>query len=43
MKEAFPHLKVLADLKTMDAASYEVMKASEAGADIMTVLGAAEI
>lgn len=42
MKEAFPHLKVLADLKTMDAASYEVMKASEAGADIMTVLGAAE-
>jgi 3-hexulose-6-phosphate synthase len=42
MKEAFPHLKVLADLKTMDAAAYEVMKASEAGADIMTVLGAAE-
>ncbi|MGC0150801.1 orotidine 5'-phosphate decarboxylase / HUMPS family protein, partial [Peribacillus castrilensis] len=33
MKEAFPSLKVLADLKIMDAAGYEVMKASEAGAD----------
>ncbi|MDQ0242499.1 3-hexulose-6-phosphate synthase [Bacillus fengqiuensis] len=42
MKEAFPHLKVLADLKIMDAAGYEVMKASEAGADIVTILGAAE-
>lgn len=42
MKQAFPHLKVLADLKIMDAAGYEVMKASEAGADIVTVLGAAE-
>ncbi|CAJ1314406.1 3-hexulose-6-phosphate synthase [Paenibacillus sp. PK4536] len=40
MKEAFPHLKVLADLKIMDAGGYEVMKASEAGADIVTVLGA---
>lgn len=42
IKEAFPHLKVLADLKVMDAAGYEVMKASEAGADIITILGAAE-
>ncbi|KRF60634.1 3-hexulose-6-phosphate synthase [Peribacillus butanolivorans] len=42
MKEAFPSLKVLADLKIMDAAGYEVMKASEAGADIITILGAAE-
>jgi 3-hexulose-6-phosphate synthase len=42
MKQAFPNLKVLADLKVMDAAGYEVMKASEAGADIVTVLGAAE-
>ncbi|MED0658350.1 3-hexulose-6-phosphate synthase [Heyndrickxia coagulans] len=42
MKEAFPNLRVLADLKTMDAAAYEVMKASEAGADIVTVLAAAE-
>jgi 3-hexulose-6-phosphate synthase len=42
VKEAFPSLTVLADLKIMDAAGYEVMKASEAGADIVTVLGAAE-
>ncbi|MED4096943.1 3-hexulose-6-phosphate synthase [Peribacillus simplex] len=42
MKEAFPSLKVLADLKIMDAAGYEVMKASEAGADIITILGASE-
>ncbi|MDN4525696.1 3-hexulose-6-phosphate synthase [Fictibacillus fluitans] len=42
MKEAFPNLKVLADLKIMDAAGYEVMKASEAGADMITILGAAE-
>ncbi len=42
IKEAFPNLKVLADLKVMDAAGYEVMKASEAGADIITILGAAE-
>ncbi len=42
MKEAFPNLQVLADLKIMDAAGYEVMKASEAGADIVTILGAAE-
>ncbi|MGO4538598.1 3-hexulose-6-phosphate synthase [Paenibacillus sp. 2TAB19] len=42
IKEAFPNLTVLADLKIMDAGGYEVMKASEAGADIVTVLGVAE-
>jgi 3-hexulose-6-phosphate synthase len=42
VKAAFPNLKVLADLKIMDAAGYEVMKASEAGADIITILGTAE-
>lgn len=42
VKKAFPNLTVLADLKIMDAAGYEVMKASEAGADIITILGAAE-
>lgn len=42
MKEAFPSMKVLADLKIMDAAGYEVMKASEAGADIITILGVSE-
>ncbi|AWP27195.1 3-hexulose-6-phosphate synthase [Paenibacillus sp. Cedars] len=42
IKEAFPHLRVLADLKIMDAGGYEVMKASEAGADIITVLGVSD-
>ncbi|MED4237779.1 3-hexulose-6-phosphate synthase [Priestia megaterium] len=42
IKEAFPSLKVLADLKIMDAGAYEVMKASEAGASIITILGAAD-
>jgi 3-hexulose-6-phosphate synthase len=42
IKEAFPSLQVLADLKIMDAGAYEVMKASEAGADIITVLGATD-
>jgi 3-hexulose-6-phosphate synthase len=39
LKEAYPGMTVLADLKVMDAGGYEVMKASEAGADIITVLG----
>ncbi|MCH6269461.1 3-hexulose-6-phosphate synthase [Neobacillus citreus] len=42
VKQAFPNLTVLADLKIMDAGAYEVMKASEAGADIITVLGATD-
>jgi 3-hexulose-6-phosphate synthase len=42
MKEAFPSLVVLADLKVMDAGGYEVMKASEAGAGIVTILGATD-
>lgn len=42
IKEAFPNLSVLADLKIMDAGGYEVMKASEAGADIITVLGVSD-
>ncbi|HWO95952.1 MAG TPA: 3-hexulose-6-phosphate synthase [Bacillus sp. (in: firmicutes)] len=42
IKEAFPSLRVLADLKIMDAGAYEVMKAAEAGADIITVLGATD-
>lgn len=42
MKTAFPKLTVLADLKIMDAGGYEIMKASEAGADIITVLGATD-
>jgi 3-hexulose-6-phosphate synthase len=42
VKAAFPNLQVLADLKIMDAGGYEIMKASEAGADIITVLGATD-
>lgn len=42
VKEAFPNLTVLADLKIMDAAGYEVAQAASAGADIVTILGAAE-
>ncbi len=42
VKEAFPSLTVLADLKIMDAGGYEVMKASEAGASIVTVLGVSD-
>ncbi|MGF7049498.1 3-hexulose-6-phosphate synthase [Paenibacillus sp. DS2015] len=42
MKAAFPNLRVLADLKVMDAGGYEVMKASEAGADIVTILGVSD-
>lgn len=42
VKAAFPDLTVLADLKIMDAAGYEVSQASAAGADIITILGTAE-
>ena len=42
IKNAFPNLKVLADLKIMDAAGFEVMKAHEAGADLVTILAVAE-
>jgi len=42
IKDRFPALEVLADLKIMDAGAYEVMKASEAGADIITVLGVSD-
>nr|WP_286184555.1 orotidine 5'-phosphate decarboxylase / HUMPS family protein [Bacillus sp. SD075] len=42
VKAAFPNLAVLADLKIMDAAEYEVSQASAAGADIITILGTAE-
>jgi 3-hexulose-6-phosphate synthase len=42
VKNAFPQLTILADLKIMDAAGYEVSQASAAGADIITILGAAE-
>ncbi|BCX88613.1 3-hexulose-6-phosphate synthase [Methylomarinovum tepidoasis] len=43
MKAKFPDRKVLADLKTMDAGEYEARPFFEAGADITTVLGVAEL
>lgn len=42
LKAAFPNLTVLADVKIMDAAGYEVANASAAGADIVTILAQAE-
>jgi 3-hexulose-6-phosphate synthase len=41
IKNTFPNVKLLADLKIMDAGDYEANMAFEAGADIVTVLGAA--
>lgn len=42
VKAAFPNITVLADLKIMDAAGYEVSQAAAAGADIITILATAE-
>lgn len=39
MKEKYPHLEILADLKIMDAGYYEAKEALEAGASYVTVLG----
>jgi 3-hexulose-6-phosphate synthase len=41
LKQAYPHLQVLADLKIMDAGEHEARIGFDAGADIVTVLGAA--
>jgi len=41
VKEQYPDLSVLADLKIMDAGEMEAAIAFEAGADIVTVLGVA--
>ncbi len=43
LKEGFPGLVLLADFKIMDAGKEEAEIAFEAGADIVTVLAAAEI
>ena len=42
MKNSFPFLKILADLKIADGGYYEAQLAFEAGADIVTVLGNSE-
>ena len=41
IKRTYPALEVLADVKIMDAGDYEAKLAYDAGADIVTVLGAA--
>lgn len=41
LREAFPGVTILADMKTMDAGKIEAEAAANAGANIMTVLGAA--
>ena len=41
VKDDFPHLEVLADLKIMDAGAHEAAIGFYAGADIVTVLGVA--
>ena len=43
MRKRFPGKLILADLKTMDAGEYEAEPFYAAGADICTVLGAADI
>ena len=43
MKALFPEKTLLVDLKTMDVGEYEADFCFEAGADIVTVLGAADI
>ncbi|WP_411844220.1 3-hexulose-6-phosphate synthase [Salinicoccus sp. HZC-1] len=42
MRESVNNAQVLADLKIMDAAGYEVSQAVDFGADIVTILGVAE-
>ncbi|MFP4433669.1 MAG: 3-hexulose-6-phosphate synthase [Phycisphaerae bacterium] len=41
LREAFPDIPIVADMKTMDAGKIEAESASRAGASIVTVLGAA--
>lgn len=42
IRKEFPLLKIMADLKIMDAGEYEAKMAFEAGADIITVLGVSD-
>lgn len=43
VRAAVPNCKIMADLKTMDAGFYEAKPFYEAGADIVTVLGVADV
>jgi 3-hexulose-6-phosphate synthase / 6-phospho-3-hexuloisomerase len=42
LKKAFPDHRIVADLKVMDTGAFEVEIAAKAGADMVTVLGAAD-
>jgi 3-hexulose-6-phosphate synthase/6-phospho-3-hexuloisomerase len=42
LKKAFPQHRIVADMKIMDTGSFEVEIAAKAGADVVTVLGAAD-
>ena len=42
LKKAFPDSRIVADLKVMDTGAFEVEIAAKAGADLVTVLGAAD-
>lgn len=42
LKKAFPHQRIVADMKIMDTGAFEVEIAAKAGADLVTVLGAAD-
>ena len=43
IQNTFLDLKILADIKTIDEAEYEFQSAYRAGADILTVMGSANI
>jgi 3-hexulose-6-phosphate synthase / 6-phospho-3-hexuloisomerase len=42
LKKAFPDKRVVADMKVMDTGAFEVEIAAKAGADVVTILGAAD-
>ena len=42
LKQAFPDRRIVADMKVMDTGAFEVELAAKAGADLVTVLGAAD-
>ena len=42
LKKAFPDHRIVADMKVMDTGAFEVEIAAKAGADVVTILGAAD-
>ncbi len=43
LKDTFPNKKIVADMKIMDTGALEVKIAADAGADVITVMGAADL